>query len=122
MEIFAEGRMAVHLRSAELRGPGSNWVRTDIASSGTVKLEPTEHVLSNGILFDVPEANVRAMLSQEVAGDQFANEIVKSLIVDPAVTVSGRVRRGDGKTYTRPRKTLWSYKDEPWPALPAGMS
>jgi hypothetical protein len=54
VEIFAAGRMAVHLRSAELRGPGSSWVRTDIANSGTVKLEPTEAVLSNGILFDVP--------------------------------------------------------------------
>jgi hypothetical protein len=62
------------------------------------------------------------MLSQEFAGGRVANEIVKSLVVDPAVAVSGRVRRGDGKTYTRPRKTLWSYKDEPWPALPAGVS
>lgn len=118
IEVFGDGRIPAIVRRAELRGPGTDWIETDITRGRNPKLEPTESELSNGVEFRVPDATVQAMIDKGIPDDPFANQVIESIVADPPVEVRGRVVRGDRKTYTRPRNTHWYYMEEAWPDRP----
>jgi hypothetical protein len=116
MEVANVGRMDASLRAAELRGPWSaSYVLTDITqgSDGPPMLQPTVGVVSDGIEFRAPDGIVRDALERP-SEDVFADAIASTLKPTPETMVRGRVQRGDGKTFDRPRRTTYTYHEEPW--------
>jgi hypothetical protein len=124
MEVANVGRMAASVRAAELRGPWSDsYVQTDITRgiAGAPMLQPTEYEVSDGVEFRRPASQVREALERPPPEDQFAEEILKTMRPEPETMIRGRVRRGDGKVFGTPRRTLYVYREEPWPGLTAGQ-
>jgi hypothetical protein len=116
IEVANVGRMAASVRAVELRGSWSpSFVLTDVTADGFPELQPTEFLVSDGIDFAAPDDTVRNALKRPPPADPFAEEILKTMRTRDETLVRGRVSRGDGHTFSSPRKTIVLYRDESWP-------